>query len=991
MSDWSRWYSKDTRKSFSGFQLKEGQVIPGDPKTVAAQQGWTPDNFGFYRDSTGKVVARTVSGKLIMVDQEEQPGGTQPTGTLDTGNPSGASGLSPADRARSLGLQSNGKGGYMDDSGNVVARTVNNELVFYDNGASGGVVSDGGGGMALSQSQPSWVDPDTGLIMVPPAQPETPSELAAIPDPTPATPPMGFDTFVKQRHSEKKQQKGNPQPEMPQGPMSAESFLSFRSKHDKTEKAKLDDFATIFEGPDHSPESLAKKLADKKNPVRLGVAQRMAAAYERQQEKIQRDSQSSWDKAATARQGITPGQIKTRPEELAKAVNPTSDIRKDQSKATGRALAGQPLATSSSSTEPTQSGRPVVRQAQQQEGVFSHPAFNDSYPTSDEDFMTRLKESRLDNGSNFVDLGGLLDSPIKGINQKYLKALSRGLVANKSSKTKDWSLFSEGQGGGAGENASRFGELMSLIFSSADDNQAGILEKQIRKSLKSSGGNSHVDESWLDAALQNRTGIRRLLKFENEGKETPTVAGGAWDVPGELEALGIGTEGGEKKGFSTDMVTRDSNDRNYQVSLKKGGANRLLNSTAANYGRFIMDGIRENGTDEQKAQVKVYDDRREDFNNIFKAINGVDYEDTFGNTPSLNKIRKSLGVSQEEARNIVSKWEEFKEFESTYSDQFVPNDVSSKKFIDEMNSDLLKGIEENKDELLSMNLTKKDIPLMDAFQGLLSDGGIDLGTLEDRFINNGKVRNTPLAPRRSDNVEDYAKVKKLFDKAKSNTNNLSDFNEIVDKIGSQYPDMNNMKLLEALSKGGGNQRDKNKIMYQLLANTKNGQSFRDAAKNRNDTFVRSAMKEISQNPLMRSGVLQSIRKNFPLKDVANGSESMVIGDSVLSKRVLKEMFGTDNYENIKDNLQVMNPEDGSNPYLAYRALVDPNNLGEFNEIPIADVGVRQDGIGYGPTIKHEMTMRQDFFKKLQEINSKLDTSLTAEEVLAIVFNRHMIV
>ena len=264
MSDWSRWYTKDTRKSFSGFQLKEGQMIPGDPKTIAAQQGWTPDNFGFYRDSTGKVVARTVSGKLIMVNQEEQPGGTQPTGTLDTGNPSGASGLSPADRARSLGLQSNGKGGYMDDSGNVVARTVNNELVFYDNGASGGVVSDGGGGMALSQSQPSWVDPDTGLIMVPPAQPETPSELAAIPDPTPATPPMGFDTFVKQRHLEKKQQKGNPQPEMPQGPMSTESFITFRNKKVKGENKKLEDFAQIFEGPEHAPGELVKRLGKRR-------------------------------------------------------------------------------------------------------------------------------------------------------------------------------------------------------------------------------------------------------------------------------------------------------------------------------------------------------------------------------------------------------------------------------------------------------------------------------------------------------------------------------------------------------------------------------------------------------------------------------------------------------------------------------------------------------------------------------------------------------
>ena len=54
------------------------------------------------------------------------------------GNPTVASGQNPADRARAMGLQSKGNGSYVDQSGNVVARTVNNELVFYDDGMSGG-------------------------------------------------------------------------------------------------------------------------------------------------------------------------------------------------------------------------------------------------------------------------------------------------------------------------------------------------------------------------------------------------------------------------------------------------------------------------------------------------------------------------------------------------------------------------------------------------------------------------------------------------------------------------------------------------------------------------------------------------------------------------------------------------------------------------------------------------------------------------------------
>jgi hypothetical protein len=70
--------------------------------------------------------------------------------------------MTPADKARSMGLASNGSGGYVDQEGNVIARTVNNELVFYDSRAGGGAVSDGSGGAMLTQSSPSWVDPVTG-------------------------------------------------------------------------------------------------------------------------------------------------------------------------------------------------------------------------------------------------------------------------------------------------------------------------------------------------------------------------------------------------------------------------------------------------------------------------------------------------------------------------------------------------------------------------------------------------------------------------------------------------------------------------------------------------------------------------------------------------------------------------------------------------------------------------------------------------------------
>ena len=166
----------------------------------AREAGLTHAGYGYWKDSSGQVVAQTRDGELVYIDQTD--GKMQPS-QVDMGNPtSTASGQTPADKARSMGLVSDGSGSYKDTAGNTIARTVNNELVFYDSRAGGGAVSDGSGGAQITQSSPSWVDPVTGLIVVPPAQPESPEEINAVPDATPATAPAGYDAFVNKEEGD---------------------------------------------------------------------------------------------------------------------------------------------------------------------------------------------------------------------------------------------------------------------------------------------------------------------------------------------------------------------------------------------------------------------------------------------------------------------------------------------------------------------------------------------------------------------------------------------------------------------------------------------------------------------------------------------------------------------------------------------------------------------------------------------------------------------
>ena len=181
MSRWERWTTKPKEGlSLNKFIVEAGPGM-GRAQQEAEQQGLQWSGFGWYSDpKTGKRVAKIVGDRLVQFDPQA-PGsagfGTT-AATTDTGNPTTVGFKSPADKARSMGLQSDGSGGYIDPStGQVVARTVNNELVFYS--PDGGAISDGAGGEQLTQPSPAWVDPVTGELMVPPAQPESPEEKKA--------------------------------------------------------------------------------------------------------------------------------------------------------------------------------------------------------------------------------------------------------------------------------------------------------------------------------------------------------------------------------------------------------------------------------------------------------------------------------------------------------------------------------------------------------------------------------------------------------------------------------------------------------------------------------------------------------------------------------------------------------------------------------------------------------------------------------------------
>ena len=129
-------------------------------------------------------------------------------------------------------------------------------------------------------------------------------------------------------------------------------------------------------------------------------------------------------------------------------------------------------------------------------------------------------------------------------------------------------------------------------------------------------------------------------------------------------------------------------------------------------------------------------------------------------------------------------------------------------------------------------------------------------------------------------------------------------------------------------------------------------------------YTTNATRAIVNNPKLKAGMLDDIKKEFPLKSIGEGEETMAIGDLSLDPDTMRELFGTSDFEKIKENLVVDETVDP--PALAYQA----ETGGEI--IKIASINIRQDGVGYGgSSMKFEMQMDKDFATKLKESHQKV--------------------
>jgi len=185
-------------------------------------------------------------------------------------------------------------------------------------------------------------------------------------------------------------------------------------------------------------------------------------------------------------------------------------------------------------------------------------------------------------------------------------------------------------------------------------------------------------------------------------------------------------------------------------------------------------------------------------------------------------------------------------------------------------------------------------------------------------------------------------------------------------------------ILSKMEDGGiesiidGSNRDKRKAMnliIKLLSDKKFNEATKMLEELKSDeiTYSKNCIYAINNNPKLKEGMLEDIRSSLPLKEVSVGEEAMSIGDLSLDIKTFKELFGTNDWDKIKEIITVKMVK--NKPIIVYSGST------KDEDVPIANLVIREDGVGYGGVVKFELQIHKEFIKKLKEVDSSLINKL----------------
>ena len=528
---------------------------------------------------------------------------------------------------------------------------------------------------------------------------------------------------------------------------------------------------------------------------------------------------------------------------------------------------------------------------------------------SDEDFEKNERTKPLPNQISLEEIEKSFPKPLP-FPRKYLKVLQRLLNTDKKGGV-TISDFTDAAGGGTLESTG--GEILTMMLTSIDDdNIATQLSETLIEHVKSNGNkNSIISTTWIESAVKCRETIRD--RYDREfGPGNWKLKNQAWDIKEEVEALGL-DDYSKNKGFSTDVyftVEVDGKTILDEVSLKQSRLANLLNATTGRVYDILMRG---NATEEQLIR---YDQLHQEREALSESIRGKNKESL--SKEAINDIKARLDSI---TGSLV-------ELEDEVIPDKIPENLEVSVAQQKQDEGHRNSIKKNEKELVDAinnfdNMSEEEQEkVLDRIGGANAGGG-------NRGLNQ-KAADMKSFKRKQ--REFISKIKKHLDSGKS----LSDYFKKMSK-------------------------DKRKAMAGIYLMTEEGSESRKDWEKIKDTsrqHSKDVAKYLFENEKAKQGLIKSIREDFPLQALMTGEESMTLGDLSADKGTLKAIFGTDNFDEVQQNLTIVGDA------IVYKV------KGTGKEIPISRIVSRPDGIGYGTSWKLEMKLHNDFAKKLQEQKDK---------------------
>jgi len=511
----------------------------------------------------------------------------------------------------------------------------------------------------------------------------------------------------------------------------------------------------------------------------------------------------------------------------------------------------------------------------------------------------------------YEEVKSFFPSPPYKFPEKYVKTLHRILNTQKKTKTQP-SITEFVDGVGAGEIPSQSAELLTMMTATMSDEEAAEFFDIVGATVENQTAEKQIlDSVWINAAQSSRNTIVKQVKEQfGEGAE---IEFGGWDTKADVEE-GIGMSNREKnKGHSTDAFFRvktPEGPKLYESSLKKDLKAYWASLGAAKVEKQMED-----------AGVNLYDSEEERLRDSPQLLmkNQVKH--------SKNRFKE---MDQEQMDKIADK-----------SDEEILNDALN---LPDKPTDIRNKVLSGKKG--QKKLSPKAIKMLKFIRKMKKDGNPYPLPWDEKTFENPDFKNYLQENFYGINSDKSITTQDGFLRVATMMNYLAYSQEISEGIekGPAWEHLDTTKGMEKKEDGkfkpGSGKYVSNKFILKL--------GKKEAAK----------------------VVMDILKEKFPLRSLMEGEESIAAGSISVDSESLKEIFGTDNYDEIQEHIKTVEDPETGEVSLVYTGGVDGK------EIKLGKVECRQRG-DTAPTIG--ILPHPSFQHRLYCQSQKKGTELNKEE------------